>query len=282
MKVQRVDRFAFHVHPPTGGSRTDYASGRTLADMIDPVTGFLIVEGRLARGECVQTYSDGASSWGELRRERDVFDRAALASMSPRPIVDSSHTWVDTSNWSATSKGMVGEARIEQLPSGPWVIAELVIADAAMVELALTGEALEISLGYECQLVPERGTFAGQAYDYRQTQVRVNHAALGPRNWARAGNEARLLYDAGRADGRHLFAWQQRLGDSSMNTTSNRSRGHGRTNIDNDRNAMVRQLAGGPRLDHASASMRAPKPRSSGTLDSARDSMIARMSGGAR
>jgi len=174
------------------GDSTGHAD--RVAAKIDAATGFLILDGRVSRGDCVQQYSDGVTTWGELRRVTDVYDEPALASMAPRPIVDSDHPWVDAKTWRELAKGSTGPPRVDS-KSG-WCTQQLAICDADMIAKVVDGEAIEISIGYECTLIPEDGEFEGTAYSYRQTDVRVNHVALGPRDWARAGNDACLIFDS--------------------------------------------------------------------------------------
>ena len=190
MSVRRVDRRSVVVH--SRGDSTGHAD--RVAAKIDAATGFLILDGRVSRGDCVQQYSDGVTTWGELRRVTDVYDEPALASMAPRPIVDSDHPWVDAKTWRELAKGSTGPPRVDS-KSG-WCTQQLAICDADMIAKVVDGEAIEISIGYECTLIPEDGEFEGTAYSYRQTDVRVNHVALGPRDWARAGNDARLIFDS--------------------------------------------------------------------------------------
>ena len=80
---------------------------------------------------------------------------------------------------------------------GRWVICPIVITDAGAVGRIDNGECRQVSLGYETELVPESGTYDGESYDYRQTNIRYNHLALVSR--ARAGDEAIVHLDA--ADG---------------------------------------------------------------------------------
>jgi hypothetical protein len=199
---------------PGALSRSDSTDPDSILALIDPSTGFLIVDGRVSRGNVVQQYSDGVETWGELRRVEDVFDEAAVASMHPRPIVDADHTWVDTDNWGAVSKGATGPARVDEATG--WATQQLAICDADMIAAVVDGEVIEISLGYECELVPEEGELDGVRYSFRQTNVRVNHAALGPRDWARAGNDARLIFDSrDKPDGGRVGV-QVIEGDSTM------------------------------------------------------------------
>ena len=190
MSVRRVDRRSVVVH--SRGDSTGHAE--RIAAKIDAATGFLILDGRVSRGDCVQQYSDGVTTWGELRRVTDVYDEPALASMAPRPIVDSDHPWVDAKTWRELAKGSTGPPRVD--PKSGWCTQQLAICDADMIAKVVDGEAIEISIGYECTLIPEDGEFEGTAYSYRQTDVRVNHVALGPRDWARAGNDACLIFDS--------------------------------------------------------------------------------------
>lgn len=195
MSVRRVDRRSVVVHSrdASNDERTTSQADR-IAAKLDSTTGFLIVDGRVSRGDCVQQYSDGVTTWGELRRVTDVYDAPALASMAPRPIVDSDHPWVDAKTWRELAKGSTGPARVDS-KSG-WCTQQLAICDSEMIAKVVDGEAIEISIGYECTLIPEEGEYEGAAYSYRQTDVRVNHVALGPRDWARAGNDACLIFDS--------------------------------------------------------------------------------------
>jgi hypothetical protein len=58
------------------------------------------------------------------------------------------------------------------------------------------GERKEISLGYTCQLDPTPGIFKGQAYDAVQKNIEINHVALGPKGWGRAGADCAIRNDS--------------------------------------------------------------------------------------
>lgn len=57
----------------------------------------------------------------------------------------------------------------------------------------------ELSCGYEADIVKEDGTFQGEEYDHRQTNIKYNHIALVQRG--RAGPEVRLQLDSADAAG---------------------------------------------------------------------------------
>ena len=56
-------------------------------------------------------------------------------------------------------------------------------------------ERVEVSAGYTCDVVDESGEYNGEPFDVRQTNIRANHAALGPRGWGRAGPDVALRLD---------------------------------------------------------------------------------------
>lgn len=212
--VRRIDRRMATVARGDFLGSTGRPTPEQVSAVMDPGTGWLILEGRVSRGDCVLEYNDGVETWGELRRVEDVYDDAACASMLPRPIVDSKHPWANSENYSEISRGSTGPVRIED----GWCIQLLAIQKKDMVDAVLAGEAIELSTGYECVLVPDEGELDGIPYKFRQTNIRVNHQAIGPRDWARAGNEACLIFDAGNATRSRVGV--QVIGDSKVTNTN--------------------------------------------------------------
>ena len=128
----------------------------------------------------------------ELRHPDDVMIPESLESIKMIPIVDGHppERLVTADNAKRLGIGFTGETVEAELP---YVIANMVITDKNMVEKIKDKKKNELSLGYTVDLIPMPGTYNGEPYDYRQTNIRYNHLALVDE--ARAGPEARITLD---------------------------------------------------------------------------------------
>ncbi len=157
--------------------------------------GNLIVQGVLTRtGVFRYTHSDGTVT-RELRHPDDVFDQASLVSLIEVPVTDN-HPFepVTSDNVKKYMVGNLGDSVDNS--DGRNIKGVLVLRDASAIKRVL-GEGRrpkrELSCAYAAQVVEERGTYDGQEYDHRQTNIRYNHVALVDRG--RMGN-ARLMLDS--------------------------------------------------------------------------------------
>jgi hypothetical protein len=139
-------------------------------------------------------YSDGVETWGELRLPEEVFAAESLASMRGVPVT-ALHPAVEVNaeNWRKLAGGHVGD---DPRADGEWVAATMHLADASLIRSVESGDAVELSCGYIARLEPTPGVYQGIPYKYIQRDIRYNHCALGPENWARAGRGARLQLDS--------------------------------------------------------------------------------------
>ena len=122
------------------------------------------------------------------RDPADVFHPDALASFEGKDIT-AGHPAESVSpvNHSAYSRGHVQNVRRE----GDFVIAYLLVMDAALISDIKNGVVREISCGYNCVYTPLPD---GR---YSQTDIRGNHVAVVPRG--RAGHEVAIKDSAGSA-----------------------------------------------------------------------------------
>jgi len=133
----------------------------------------------------------------ELRHPDEVFRPASLESLSAAPLTDlHPKEMVSPKNVRSLRVGHVGEA-VRQ--DGHRVAATVTIEDEQMIALVERGERREISCGYACAIDATPGVWDGEHYDAVQRDIVYNHAALGPRNWGRAGSEVALRLDSGDA-----------------------------------------------------------------------------------
>ena len=150
------------------------------------------------KGEAIVTrtgvflYRDGAGGIRrELRHPDEVFRADSLDSLKMIPMTLNHPVGLVTAeNAKELSVGHVGE---NVRPDGRFVVVPLVVTDQEAIR-AVRGGVRELSLGYRSLLVMEGGTWEGEAFDGRQTEIRYNHLAIVDQ--ARAGAAARLILDS--------------------------------------------------------------------------------------
>ena len=159
--------------------------------------GFLRVPAYLTRAGVLEYKRDDGSTVRELRHPDEVFRPDSLQSLSAAPLTDlHPKEMVSPKNVRTLRVGHVGEA-VRQ--DGHRVAATVTIEDEQMIAMVERGDRREISCGYACAIDATPGVWEGQHYDAVQRDIVYNHAALGPRNWGRAGSEVALRLDSGDA-----------------------------------------------------------------------------------
>lgn len=176
--------------------------GARLRDELKTVQGGARVPARLSRIG-VQNYTQGDGSvLREYRPPSEVFSPASLASFATATVTIGHPGMVTPSSWKKDAVGSVIGAKQED---GRYVGADLVLQDAEALRRANLPPSdpdalVEISCGYDCELEMRGGISPdGEAYDAIQRNIVINHVALGPRDWGRAGNAVKLKLDGGGA-----------------------------------------------------------------------------------
>jgi len=156
--------------------------------------GFLRADGYLTRtGIFVYRDSNGRTV-RELRTPDEVMSRETVDSFALVPVTnDHPPELLTADNAKQYAVGAVSE---QVQPDGDKLRASLMITDAKTIEAVQKGK-IELSCGYTADVVAEAGTWNGQRYDARQTNIRGNHVAIV--DVGRAGPECALRMDA--ADG---------------------------------------------------------------------------------
>jgi hypothetical protein len=95
--------------------------------------------------------------------------------------------------WKTHAVGHVGDT-VEK-KDDRFVAATLNVQDAKAVKAVESGQLLELSCGYDCDMDPTPGEFEGEKYDAIQRNISYNHVALLPVNGGRAGNDVRIRFD---------------------------------------------------------------------------------------
>lgn len=155
--------------------------------------GYLRIEGAIS-GTGVYEYSDGETTWGELRTADEVFQPDSLKSFAMVPITDDHPAeMVNADNIGAVQRGHLG-SNVRKSEDGLHVIADMLITDKKLIDKIKAGKT-QLSNGYEAVVVEDSGVSDdGTPYSYRQTEIRGNHTAVVDQ--ARGGPTCRLLFDA--------------------------------------------------------------------------------------
>lgn len=159
--------------------------------------GFLRVPGKAARTG-IQEYL--ASELGlkdrapndiirVYRPPEEVFNDVSLQSYLGADVTNNHpSTLVNASTYRNTSVGVVTSVGRQD---GDFVIVDMVIKDKDAIKAVETGKC-ELSAGYTAVYDGTPGTTPeGEPYDFRQTQIKINHVAIVDR--ARAGAMARIF-----------------------------------------------------------------------------------------
>lgn len=157
--------------------------------------GGIRVDARLTRVGVLEYRRADGSVRREFRPPEEVFAAGSLDTLRGAPVTDLHPSeMVRTDTYSTLARGHVGDdVRSDE---DRYVAATLYVQDARMVDLVERGDRREISCGYTCDFDPTPGEYEGEKYDGVQRSIAYNHAALGPRDWGRAGPEVALRMDA--------------------------------------------------------------------------------------
>lgn len=152
----------------------------------------MVVEARIARSGVYRYRNADGSERLEYRPPAQVHSKASYDTFKLVPVTnDHPPVMITADNARQYSVGAVGE-NIRR--DGDWVVATLVVHDAATIADMVAGKN-QVSNGYDCDLVMQAGTTPeGERYDAMQTNIVGNHTAIVSN--ARAGNDAAARMDA--------------------------------------------------------------------------------------
>lgn len=158
--------------------------------------GFLKVPGRVARTGIQEYLARELGLDGDQMRvvrvyrpEEEVFADASLSTYDSSDVTNNHPHELVTA---ATYRGLaVGVVRGPGRRDGDFVVCDLIVKDEATIKEITAGKC-ELSAGYTAVYDETPGvTPDGQAYDYIQRDIKINHVAIVER--ARAGANARVF-----------------------------------------------------------------------------------------
>ncbi len=155
--------------------------------------GFLEGEVVASRTGIFNYYDADGKCRKELRHPEDVLKEDSLKTLKMIPVTDDHpQEFVDANNASALQKGFTGESYRTDEDGN--IVVRIKVTDSGLINKILSGRKAELSLGYSVTLKKDEGTYKGERYDYRQTDIVYNHLAVV--EMGRAGRNARFRLDS--------------------------------------------------------------------------------------
>ena len=168
--------------------------------------GFLRIDSYLTRTGIFKYRRRDGRTVLELRPPDEVLREDSIATLRGAPVTNRHPSeMVSPTNVKALSVGVVND---DVRADGDRVGGSQTVMDAVAIEGVSKGELREVSCGYHCDLDETPGRYdattgeygphvtTGERYDAVQRSIVYNHAALGPRNWGRMGNDVALKLDS--------------------------------------------------------------------------------------
>lgn len=159
----------------------------------DNSTGFLIVTAKPTRAGVFKYVNPDGSVRKELRHPDEVFNSDSMNSLLHKPLTDLHpvNGRVTTKNSKSLMVGMQsGEVK---RTDDDFIQTEITVTDEETIRKIESGEQVELSCGYDVDVLDEAGEFNGEQYDAIQKNIKYNHIASVPRG--RAGSKARIYCD---------------------------------------------------------------------------------------
>lgn len=164
--------------------------------VVDDQTKFLCVYRVPIARAMVQRYrrSDGSETM-EAKLPSEILSDSTVASANNRPITNDHPNELVTKDNS--KKYMVGYTGSNAHVEGDMLFNDVFITDADTIDQIVNGGKRELSIGFETEVVPEKGEYNGVGYDSVQKDININHVAVVKKG--RAGHSVRLLGDSAEA-----------------------------------------------------------------------------------
>lgn len=160
----------------------------------DDSTGFLVLDAKPTRAGIFKYRNLDGSIRRELRKPDEVFNADSMRSLKSKPLTDLHPEGgkVNTTNSKSLMVGLVtGEV---EKADDDYIGTKITVTDADAISKIEAGGQIELSCGYNTDVIEEAGEYNGERYDCIQTNIRYNHVALVKAG--RAGSKARIYCDS--------------------------------------------------------------------------------------
>ena len=155
--------------------------------------GFLRVKARLTKTGIFAYHNQR-----EFRPEDEVFRADSLESLKGAPVTDlhPAEKGEDSFLTPVNAKDHIVGITENVERDSQYLKGSLIIFHEDTIKAIERGDRQEISLGYKCRLEPTPGSANGESYDAVQRDIIVNHVAIGPKGWGRAGPDCAIRTDS--------------------------------------------------------------------------------------
>lgn len=159
---------------------------------VDSQTGFLHVSNvPIARVGVFPYIGKSGQITMEAKLPDDLLTDSAVESANSKPVTDDHPQ--ESVNVTNTNRYMKGLTASNAHVDGDKLKVDMTITDSALIK-EIQGGKQELSIGFQTDVVPVKGTFKGMAYDSAQKNIQINHVAVVKRG--RAGHSVRLTGDS--------------------------------------------------------------------------------------
>ena len=169
---------------------------------IDERTGYLHIKARVSRSG-IQDYLgmelgvdglDPYATYKVYRPKEEVIKEDSLKTLINAPVTNEHPTdFVNKDNSNELAKGVGVTYNVVEDGNISIVESDLIVQDKDLIKEIENGKN-EISLGYEQNLIKEEGEFEGEKYQFKQTDIKINHIALVDKG--RCGDKCKILTDS--------------------------------------------------------------------------------------
>lgn len=158
---------------------------KDFSQYIDDDTGFMHISGVIARtgiqeylGVEIGDTENPMKVYNVYRPKEEVLNPKSLDTYINATVTDEHpQSFVTADNIMQLQKGSSANYEVFSKDGIDYVRAKLVITDKNLIKKIQDGK-IEISAGYSQNLVKEDGEFMGTPYQYKQTDIKINHIAI--------------------------------------------------------------------------------------------------------
>ena len=158
----------------------------------DAQTGFVhITDVPIARVGVFPYLKADSSVEMEAKLPDELLSDSTVSSADSKPVTNDHPT--ELVNQQNASKYMKGFTADNAHVDNDTLKVDMIITDADLISEINKGKQ-ELSIGFETEIVPEKGEYKGVAYDSVQRNIQINHVAVVEHG--RAGHSVRLIGDS--------------------------------------------------------------------------------------